>query len=124
MSDPVEVIARAETGFELYALLGVPLMVLAAGYALYRHARHDAASDPEGEGLMVGKGWQPIESAPRDETEILVCDARIAGGFHQVVSWDAENKNPGWHWATSDGPTFHQSAFTHWMRLPEPPEPR
>lgn len=61
--------------------------------------------------------WRPIETAPKDETEILVCDARIYGGFYQVVFCS----QPGWHWQTSDGPVFHPSAFTHWMPLPEPP---
>jgi hypothetical protein len=65
--------------------------------------------------------WQPIETAPYDEP-ILVCDKWTAGGFHRVVYWDHEPKNPGWHWSTSDGPTFHKTAFTHWMPLPDPPE--
>lgn len=65
--------------------------------------------------------WRPIETASKDETEILVCDARICGGFYQVVFWNDISSHPGWHWQTSDGPAFHQSAFTHWMPLPEPP---
>lgn len=66
--------------------------------------------------------WQPIETAPKDDEQtILVCDARVAGGFHQVVWWDADSKQPEYRWDTSDGPKFHRDAFTHWMPLPAPP---
>jgi hypothetical protein len=66
--------------------------------------------------------WRDIATAPRDGTDILVCDARLDGGFQQVVFWDGET-NGEWRWETSDGPTFHQEAFTHWRSLPLPPAP-
>lgn len=57
---------------------------------------------------------------PRDGEAYLVCDEKILDGFHQVVFFDDEAKG-GWCLATSDGPTFHFDAFTHWMPLPKPP---
>ena len=66
--------------------------------------------------------WQPIETAPKDnEDSILVCDARVVGGFHQVVWWSEGPKATGYNWYTSDGPNFHRDAFTHWMPLPKEP---
>lgn len=68
----------------------------------------------------VVPGWQPIETAPKDGTEILVSDSRCLDGFMQVVCWD-DDRPDNYSWATSDGPSFHADAFTHWMPLPEPP---
>lgn len=52
--------------------------------------------------------WQPIETAPRDGTEIL--------GYREglgtwIVNWDPDEQDfsPGW-------------TPTHWMPLPEPPD--
>jgi hypothetical protein len=52
MSDPVEVIARA---------------IIAAGYnpATAPAIARAALSALEGEGVAVGKGWKPIETAPK-----------------------------------------------------------
>lgn len=69
----------------------------------------------------AGDGWQPIKTAPKDETSILVCDRRVGDGFHQVVSWEPEPKAPGYSWATSDGIAFHETAFTDWRPLPAAP---
>lgn len=60
--------------------------------------------------------WQPIESAPKDETEILVahCDAV---GFMQVVGWDEAKRM----WTAPEGCSYMYDAFSHWMPLPPPP---
>ena len=60
--------------------------------------------------------WQPIETAPRDGTEILVIES--AGGCY-VANWQSLD---GWVWAydNMDGPTCTNP--THWMPLPEPPK--
>lgn len=68
-------------------------------------------------------GWEPMATAPKDGTDILVCDDTKSDGFRQVVFWD-EDRIDEWRWSTSDGPTFHQNAFTHWQHLPAPPIPR
>ena len=65
--------------------------------------------------------WQPISTFPRDGEAYLVCDNRIMGGDHEVVWFDDEVKT-GWCLATSDGPHYHIDKFTHWAKLPEPPQ--
>jgi hypothetical protein len=60
--------------------------------------------------------WQPIETAPKDGTEILA--VRLGGGC-DVVEW--VDWKPGW-W---NGDVAHDADFfTHWMPLPEPPRAR
>lgn len=56
--------------------------------------------------------WQPIETAPKDGTPILVADS---GPYAFVVEWN--NKHRAWLGAD-------RSAWepTHWMPLPEPPK--
>lgn len=63
------------------------------------------------------KPWQPIATAPRDETEILVDDSRVAGFSMMVVFYAGDNRNL-WVWHTYDGISYHEDAFTHWMPLP------
>ncbi|BAU93330.1 hypothetical protein MPPM_4725 [Methylorubrum populi] len=66
-------------------------------------------------------GWRPIATLPKDGEAFLAADARIAGGFQQVVFWDDDPPRVGWELSTADGPSYHRKAFTHWMPLPEPP---
>lgn len=60
--------------------------------------------------------WQPIETAPRNGTEILVMlenkDMHIVYGHR----YDFGNK---FEWAQFDGPNNYNP--THWMPLPKPP---
>jgi hypothetical protein len=59
--------------------------------------------------------WQPIETAPKDGTEILghtqTCGALVL--YWNTTTADYE------YW--SDGMSMHQRAPTHWMPLPAPP---
>lgn len=71
---------------------------------LYTHP-----SPPEG---MVG-GWMPIETAPRDGSEVL---ANTTGLGRIVVYWDDDESQ----WGTGLG-YLHRDAPTHWMPLPPPP---
>jgi hypothetical protein len=60
-------------------------------------------------------GWQPIESAPKDGTEILGYTPGF-GGIVEVVKW---NENDSiWEYAGE-----YSMAATHWMPLPLPPAP-
>jgi hypothetical protein len=66
--------------------------------------------------------WQPIETAPRDGTSILVyADYKMF-----VARWIEQNPYcPGW-WHVDDN-KYDQFALcghepTHWMPLPEPPK--
>ena len=54
--------------------------------------------------------WKPIESAPRDGTEIWLFDQeRVQGYWNVFTSW----------W---DSDTHEIIDPTHWMPLPQPPE--
>ena len=64
--------------------------------------------------------WQPIETAPRDETDCLVTNDR-----GQFVAWfDSSWDNDGW-WMVSDGKNIEYPLRgkepTHWMPLPGTP---
>ena len=58
-------------------------------------------------------GWRPIETAPRDGTEVL---ANTSGLGRVVVYWDDEESQ----WGTGLG-YLDRDAPTHWMPLPLPP---
>lgn len=64
--------------------------------------------------------WQPIETAPKDGTDILAWGP--FGHGHLVVSFDDKAEQPGWPWCTLDGPNYSLTTFTHWMPLPNPPD--
>lgn len=77
--------------------------------------------------------WQPIETAPRDGTEILLCRSVDADGkriegehwglFVQVASWwSGEGEDGEWvvYCSLSAEPRLHFEP-THWMPLPELP---
>ena len=59
--------------------------------------------------------WQPIETAPKDRTEILaVRDKEI-----KIVFWYPHLKEWGSQEDWADDGTWEP---THWMPLPEPPK--
>lgn len=74
--------------------------------------------------------WQPIETAPKDGTEIIVWD----GGRADMVRWqDYEFQNSGASWCMARGDTAHEGYVgyygvhmvenpTHWMPLPDAPK--
>jgi len=60
--------------------------------------------------------WQPIETAPRDGTEILVCDAGDQDGLIDIVAcFDG-------FWVMNGDLAVELGDFTHWMPLPELPK--
>jgi hypothetical protein len=61
--------------------------------------------------------WQPIETAPKDGTDILVS---LWGGENMLVLC-YNDENPKYPWMSLDGPSYHKDAPTHWMALPMPP---
>ncbi len=65
-------------------------------------------------------GWQPIETAPRDGTEILIATGSYRGGV-VVVSWYGTAHGQDVHncFADWDGDSYLDA--THWMPLPDPP---
>jgi hypothetical protein len=63
--------------------------------------------------------WQPIETAPKDGTRVILCAVdgnypRVAEGYYQ---------RDGWHWSTDENWRDSEMAPTHWMPLPVPPTP-
>jgi hypothetical protein len=56
--------------------------------------------------------WQPIETAPKDDTDVLV--------FSEELVWVASCYRGMW-WFEKRDDTF-LSEPTHWMPLPEPPK--
>lgn len=56
--------------------------------------------------------WQPIETAPKDGTPILVCDK---GPYAYVAEWFQHSRT----WIGADKMYWEP---THWMPLPEPPK--
>lgn len=58
--------------------------------------------------------WQPIESAPKDESEFL----GYGGGNYYIASWLG-----GWTaWPLGCDECFSSIySLTHWMPLPKPP---
>ena len=70
--------------------------------------------------------WQPISTAPKDGTSVLLAGTRSVGeGF-----WDDGSEcyghrgGAGWFWEGDRGSllTASNAIVTHWMPLPEPPK--
>lgn len=66
--------------------------------------------------------WQPISTAPKDGTDVLVCQ----GATVAVAHWNLHLGGPGW--LDDSGAAQHDYwnyvgciSPTHWMPLPEPP---
>lgn len=64
--------------------------------------------------------WQPIETAPKDGAEILVCVIYDVDGEQHSARWVDAFYGGRWIWF----PKIISAPFepTHWMPLPEPPE--
>lgn len=69
--------------------------------------------------------WQPIETAPRDGTEVLVCRVYEGGKAEYAVAHNYDDGNGwrdmgdmGWAGMTHDD----ENQPTHWMPLPAHPE--
>lgn len=60
--------------------------------------------------------WSPMDTAPKDGTEVIVYDA----GAVFVAHWrDSDEWNvDGWY---DHGGCFLSPSPTHWMPLPDPP---
>ncbi len=67
----------------------------------------------------IDGGWQPIETAPRDGTEILLTD----GVSFLVASWDYYDGFTGGYYGAYYEVSEHSrlNTATHWMPLPKPP---
>ncbi|QZP24167.1 DUF551 domain-containing protein [Pseudomonas mosselii] len=79
-------------------------------------------------------GWQAIDSAPRDGTEIILRkgDRVTAGAWIEWSKSEAsfnsrgdylgqDEYDSGAHWASWDGGFCEDDEPTHWQPLPSPP---
>ncbi len=60
------------------------------------------------------KTWQPISTAPKDKTRVLL----FGGGYMETGYYDDSPRigpYPNWRWPIALNPT-------HWMPLPNPPK--
>lgn len=103
-AEPVACVANC------YTADGMPCQIteyLPAGTKLYAHP--------------PAPQWQPIESAPKDGTNVLLvnCKGNIAAGL-----WQGDKLNGGWWLRGGNKPdtffNFHHGP-THWMPLPAAP---
>lgn len=76
--------------------------------------------------------WQPIETAPKDGTHVMLFWPNIPAGIKSLKSTSkATGISVGWYEASEHGVGFmsegdfavpiNQHDCTHWMPLPEPP---
>lgn len=73
--------------------------------------------------------WQPIETAPKDQTVIVFRPTMWGGKGHiGKARWETDKylKKPKPFWSSSEGwigkTEDRHHPPTHWMPLPEPPE--
>ena len=71
--------------------------------------------------------WQPIETAPKDGTRVLIYDgvAIKSGMFVQWFHYFLQEKQEGWgtNWDNEFQAPDEVMYPTHWMPLPAPPLP-
>jgi hypothetical protein len=94
---------------------------MSSGTVLYRAATSVSAQD-----ASTKDGWKPIETAPKDDTRVLILDH----GIQFIAKWSNEADHghalvaPGWqiHYCHEDLWYCTATATpTHWQPLPEPP---
>lgn len=90
------------------------------------------------ETFAASKGWQPIETAPKDGARILFYDPQ-SSGLVMSGCWDKEFESTRCDEATGESTfrgawtdysvasfgyeEYNEFSPTHWMPLPEPPKP-
>jgi hypothetical protein len=65
-------------------------------------------------------GWQPIETAPKDGTAVLVYNPKIYRTSQFVARWDDHDQY--WQSVACVDDYYGSSEVTHWMPLPAPPQ--
>lgn len=91
-------------------------------YCNLRTAIESLAKDAE------ARGWQPIDTAPKDGTAVLVYPGTWDGRSAAIAKWESDKyaKKPRPYWRRDDDMgrvTFsRERPPTHWMPLPLPPD--
>jgi hypothetical protein len=66
--------------------------------------------------------WQPIETAPKDGTEILVFYERAGARFVHIAWWENHSNNFWFYLSSvSQDALGGDNAPTHWMPMPVVP---
>jgi hypothetical protein len=111
-----------------------------AAYELLLAEKVAAASVPPAEASAGDslRGWQPIETAPKDGTPVLVWEPEACStGWEttrvKIAVWfDVDDPDPphdyrpGWRYATGefrDDGAYLEEEPAYWMPLPQPPDP-
>lgn len=103
-----------------------PQVVASCKWAAY-HAWHAAIEQYAAE--RVAGQWQPIETAPRDGSRILIhmpeASRLKVQEAYWVTPWE-DARDEQCYWSTPHGPagrgyTILPVAVTHWMPLPDAP---
>lgn len=71
-------------------------------------------------GMPTEPEWQPIETAPRDGTLVLLYVGRFAVDGFYLLHWEPKAGAAG-AWVDDSGRGLVGEP-THWMSLPEPPK--
>lgn len=71
-----------------------------------------------GAAALLAQRWQPIETAPKDGTWILVSHPAWTDGKWEIAQWSQYSEC----WQTYDTGLTGLMPPTHWMPLPSPPE--
>ena len=66
--------------------------------------------------------WQPIETAPKDGTKVLVWSNSNVWNEPDVAYWGRSNPLNQPAWAGGHCRVSHIDQPTHWMPLPPPPK--
>lgn len=77
----------------------------------------------------MSEGWKPIETAPRDQRDLLLWGQTAgevgginAGSAHVVGYFTGHGDYPGFHWRATETDAYAVWVKpTHWMPLPNPP---
>lgn len=67
--------------------------------------------------ILALTDWQPIETAPRDGTRILVA----ADDYVGMARFESD-RLPEYCWVDEEGSGAGSNSVTHWMPLPDPPQ--
>jgi hypothetical protein len=62
--------------------------------------------------------WQPIATAPKDGTRVLLWWAKDARSRIRILRWDSDLYNPEGRWTDGE---YDYDMPSHWMPLPDPP---
>lgn len=73
---------------------------------------------------MTYPDWQPIESAPRDSTRVLVVGDPFWKEHIHVAQWTGKNGFGDLWKSESERSEYGLMHPTHWMPLPTPPSPK